>query len=236
LETRRDAAQSANGMTTIADNVTRVRERIAQATERAGRRASDITLVAVAKKQSADAVRAVLAAGVGDIGENYVLEAAAKRAELGEFDARWHLLGHLQSNKAAAAGRAFDLIQSVDSVRLARLLGRQAEEAGRVQSILLQVHLGDEATKTGLPPNQTAEIAAQISAVPGVRLDGLMGIAPLNEPARPHFQMLRRQFEELPAAQRHILSMGMTADFETAIEEGATLIRIGTAIFGPRLN
>lgn len=221
-------------MTPIADNVARVRERIARAAENTGRRANDITLVAVTKKQTADAVRAVLATGVGDIGENYVQEAVAKRAELGELDARWHLLGHLQSNKAAVAGQMFDLIQSVDSVHLARLLGRQAEAAGRIQPILLQVHLGDEATKTGLPPEQTADVAAQMTEIAGVRLDGLMGIAPLNESARPHFQMLRRLFEQMPTAQRQILSMGMTADFETAIEEGATLVRIGTAIFGPR--
>ncbi|MDQ2687296.1 MAG: YggS family pyridoxal phosphate-dependent enzyme [Armatimonadota bacterium] len=223
-------------MTAIADNVARVRERIIHAAERAGRRASDITLVAVTKKQNADAVRAVLAAGVGDIGENYVQEAVAKRAELGDFDACWHLLGHLQSNKAATAGQAFDLIQSVDSIRLARRLAQLAADAGRVQPILLQVHLGKEATKTGLPPEQTAETAAQIAEMAGVRLEGLMGIAPLNEPARPHFQTLRRLFEQMPTAQQQILSMGMTADFETAIEEGATLVRIGTAIFGQRPN
>lgn len=221
-------------MATITDNVARVRERITRAAENTGRRANDITLVAVTKKQSADAVRAVLAAGVRDIGENYIQEAVAKRAEVGDSDARWHLLGHLQSNKAAAAAQTFDLIQSVDSIRLARLLGQQAARDGRVQPILLQVHLGDEATKTGLPPEQSVDVAAQMTEIAGVRLDGLMGIAPLNESARPHFQRLRRLFEQLPTAQQQILSMGMTADFETAIEEGATLVRIGTAIFGPR--
>lgn len=221
-------------MTTIADNVAHVRERIAQAAERAGRGPGDVTLVAVTKKQPASAVRAVLLAGVNEIGENYVQEAVAKRAALSDLDARWHLLGHLQSNKAAVAGRAFDLIQSVDSARLARLLGQQAEAAGLEQPILLQVHLGDEETKTGVPPGQAADVAAQIWETPGVRLDGLMGIAPQDSLARPHFQTLRRLFEALPAAHRQILSMGMTADFEAAIEEGATLVRIGTAIFGPR--
>ena len=221
-------------MTTIADNVAHVRERIAQAAERAGRSPREITLVVVTKKQSGAAVREVLGAGVGDVGENYVQEAVAKRTELALTDARWHLLGHLQSNKAAVAGRAFSLIQSVDSVRLAGLLGQQAIADGREQPILLQVHLGDEATKNGLPPNQVLEVAAQISEISGVRMDGLMGIAPLGESPRPYFRTLTRLFDNLPEAQRMILSMGMTADFETAIEEGATLVRIGTAIFGPR--
>lgn len=221
-------------MTAVADNVARVRERIAQAAARAGRPDDAVTLVAVTKKQSADAVRTVLAAGVRDIGENYVQEAAAKRAELGNVGARWHLLGHLQSNKAGLAARGFDLIQSVDSLRLARLLGQQTPPGGDALPVLLQVHLGDEAAKSGLPPNEVADTSAQIGALAGVTLCGLMGIAPLGEPARPYFRALRRLFEELPVAQRQILSMGMTADFEAAIEEGATLVRIGTAIFGPR--
>lgn len=221
-------------MTGIADNVTHVRERIVRAAVRAGRDAKDITLVAVTKKQPAATVREALAAGIDDIGENYVQEALAKRAELAESQARWHLLGHLQSNKASDAERLFSLIQSVDSVRLARLLGKHAGEAGSKQSILLQIHLGDEASKSGVPPAEAEDAAAQISEIPGVTLCGLMGIAPLNEPARPHFQTLRRLFDTLAASQRQILSMGMTADFETAIEEGATLVRIGTAIFGPR--
>ena len=221
-------------MTTITDNVASVRERIAQAAERAGRASGEIMLIAVTKKQSAASVRQVIAAGVGAIGENYVQEAIVKRAELSELTAQWHLLGHLQSNKAAVAGRTFNLIQSVDSTRLSLLLGQQASAAGRHQQILLQVHLGDEATKTGVPTALAADMAAQISEMPGVTLCGLMGIAPLGQPARPYFRSLRCLFEALPLSQRQILSMGMTADYETAIEEGSTLVRIGTAIFGPR--
>ena len=219
-------------MTLIADNLRRVNDRIAEAASRAGREPSDITLVAVTKKQPVSAVLEVLAAGAFDLGENYVQEAADKRE--GMISARWHLLGHLQSNKAKVAVTLFDLVQSVDSVKLARALGSQAASLGQVQEILLQVHLGDEETKFGLLPDAVADSAAQISGLSGIALRGLMGIAPNGVEARPYFQQLRGLFEALPAENAKILSMGMTGDFEAAIEEGATLIRIGTAIFGPR--
>lgn len=219
-------------MTTIADNFRSVNERIAGAASRAGREFSDITLVAVTKKQSVDAILEVLSAGATDIGENYVQEAADKRESV--LSARWHLLGHLQSNKAKVAVALFDLVQSVDSLKLARALGVQAQSSGKEQKILLQVHLGDEETKFGLLPETVADSAAEIAELPGVTLQGLMGIAPNGVEARPYFQQLRAIFEALPAKNAQILSMGMTGDFESAIEEGATLIRIGTAIFGPR--
>ena len=219
-------------MTTIADNFRSVNERIAGAASRAGREFSDITLVAVTKKQSMAAIMEVLSAGATDIGENYVQEAADKRESV--LSARWHLLGHLQSNKARVAVALFDLVQSVDSLKLARALGVQAQASGKEQKILLQVHLGDEETKFGLLPETVADIAAEIAELPGVTLQGLMGIAPNGVEARPYFQQLRAIFEALPAKNAQILSMGMTGDFESAIEEGATLIRIGTAIFGPR--
>lgn len=219
-------------MTTIADNFRSVNERIAGAASRAGREFSDITLVAVTKKQSVDAILEVLSAGATDIGENYVQEAADKRESV--LSARWHLLGHLQSNKAKVAVALFDLVQSVDSLKLARALGAQAQASGKDQKILLQVHLGDEETKFGLLPETVADSAAEIAELPGVTLQGLMGIAPNGVEARPYFQQLRAIFEALPAKNAQILSMGMTGDFESAIEEGATLIRIGTAIFGPR--
>ena len=219
-------------MTMIADNFRSVNERIAGAASRAGREFSDITLVAVTKKQSVDAILEVLSAGATDIGENYVQEAADKRESV--LSARWHLLGHLQSNKAKVAVTLFDLVQSVDSLKLARALGAQAQASGKDQKILLQVHLGDEETKFGLLPETVADSAAEIAELPGVTLQGLMGIAPNGVEARPYFQQLRAIFEALPAKNAQILSMGMTGDFESAIEEGATLIRIGTAIFGPR--
>ena len=219
-------------MTTITDNFRSVNERVANAASRTGREHSDITLVAVTKKQPVAAILEILGAGATDIGENYVQEAADKRESV--LSARWHLLGHLQSNKAKVAVGLFDLVQSVDSVKLARALGMQAQSSGSVQEILLQVHLGDEETKFGLLPGAVADSAAEIAELPGVALQGLMGIAPNGLEARPYFQQLRVLFEALPANNAKILSMGMTGDFEAAIEEGSTLIRIGTAIFGPR--
>lgn len=210
---------------------------MANAARRAGRADGEITLVAVTKKQPAGSIRAALALGLTELGENYVQEAQEKREQLRPSEiasARWHLLGHLQSNKARQAVQTFDLIQSVDSVKLAAALSRHADELGKTQKILLQVHLGQETTKFGLPPEQIAEVAAQTAALPGINLQGLMGIAPNGEDTRPFFRQLRRLFEALPAPSQQILSMGMTGDFETAIEEGATLVRIGTALFGAR--
>ena len=219
-------------MSTIAESVERVRARIREATERTGRQPTEVTLVAVTKKQPAAAVLEASAAGVVDVGENYVQEAQEKRGQ--SDSSRWHLLGHLQSNKAKIAVTLFDLIQSVDSVKLARELGKQALAVGETQDILLQVHLGSEATKSGVAPDQALDAAAEMAGIPGVRLLGLMGIAPNGEEPRPYFQELRRLFERLPEPNRQTLSMGMTNDFETAIEEGTTMIRVGTAIFGPR--
>lgn len=223
-------------MSAIADNLARVQERIAAA-ERSGGRVDEITLVAVTKKQSASSLREAQAAGITDVGENYVQETVQKKelwGPLSEQSVRWHLIGHLQSNKAALAVTLFDLIQSVDSVKLAAALSKHAQIAGKTQSILLQVHLGDEPTKTGVPPEQALDVAEEIAGLPGVALHGLMGIAPFGMEARPYFQELRRLFASLPSASQRVLSMGMSSDFETAIEEGATMVRVGTAIFGTR--
>ena len=217
-------------MSEIAGNIARVRQQIADAAARAGRSPDEITLVAVTKKKPASAVIDALAAGIINVGENYVQEAEEKRKEVS--GGSWHLLGHLQSNKAKLAVSLFDLIQSVDSVKLAAALNRQTAEAP--QAILLQVHLGDEETKTGFAPDLVLDAAAEIAALPNLSLRGMMGIAPSSANPRPHFRELKRLFDGLPAPNRHILSMGMSGDFETAIEEGATLVRVGTAIFGAR--
>lgn len=217
-------------MSEIGDNIQRVRDAIGEAAERAGRRPEEITLVAVTKKKPASAVLEALSAGILDVGENYVQEAAEKREKI--LKGRWHLLGHLQSNKAKLAVSLFDLIESVDSVKLVEALSRQPAE--KRQDILVQVHLGDEATKTGFAPDQALDAAAEIAALPNVRLLGLMGIAPSGSDPRPYFQQMKRLFDRLPAENRQILSMGMSGDFEAAIEEGATSVRVGTAIFGAR--
>ncbi len=225
-------------MSELADNLARVQERIAQAAERAGRSASDITLVAVTKRQTEQAVQEALECGLVNIGENYVQEAQDKRNILmsqAVSPARWHLIGHLQSNKAKAAVSVFDMIQSVHSVSLARTIGRHAEATGKVQDVLVQVHLGNEESKFGAAPAQALDIASEVAAVPNIALRGVMGIAPGNTNPQPFFQQLRGVFEALPPAHQHTLSMGMTGDFEAAISEGATMIRIGTALFGPRI-
>ncbi len=216
----------------IADSAAQVREKIAAAAARAGRSHEDITLVAVSKRQPAGAVTEALAAGLTQLGENYVQEAADKRALV--TGGVWHLIGHLQSNKAKLAVTLFDLIQSVDSVKLAREIGRQAQAIGKMQPVLLQVHLGDEDTKTGVPPEAALDAAAALADIEGLDLRGLMGVPPLGEDPRPYFTQARTLFEQMSPANRQTLSLGMSGDYEAAIEEGATLVRVGTALFGAR--
>jgi pyridoxal phosphate enzyme (YggS family) len=212
----------------------RIRERIAVATQHTGRSVDEITLVAVSKRQPMDALLEAYAAGLSDFGENYVQEAQEKHDSQAVPDCRWHMLGHLQSNKARVAVETFDMIQSVDSVRLASLIGKAAQAQEQVQKILLQVHLGAEETKFGFDAQSVLDAAEEVRQMPGVIVLGLMGIASQTDDARPQFRGLRRVFEALPEQTRVVLSMGMTNDFEVAIEEGATMIRIGTALFGPR--
>jgi hypothetical protein len=222
----------------IAANVARIRERIARAAQRAGRRPEDILLVAAAKTMGVPRVRAAIAAGVTDIGENYVQEAAAKRTELGAR-ARWHLIGHLQRNKAASAAKIFDIIQTVDSPRLAEAIGRHAQSAGETIDILLQVNTSDERAKSGVAPGELERLFEEVTALTGVRVQGLMTIGAMHadpEMGRPEFRLLAGLAGELErlGAEMRWLSMGMSDDFEVAIEEGANLVRVGTGIFGPR--
>jgi pyridoxal phosphate enzyme (YggS family) len=179
-------------------------------------------------------VEAAIAAGMIEFGENYVQEAQAKQSEIAAGRCRWHLIGHLQTNKARHAVAAFDLIQTVDSAHLAKAIGKAAAAIGKRQDVLLQVKLGDEQTKTGLAPQDWDAALSQIRSDSALNLVGLMGVAPLDVDPRPSFRSLRAMFESLPDGERKILSMGMTSDFEVAVEEGATMVRIGTAIFGAR--
>jgi PLP dependent protein len=227
----------------IAERVAAVRERIARAAERAHRSSSDVRLVAISKTQPVEAVREAFAAGVRDFGENRVQEAEPKiaaSADLVAAGARWHLVGHLQSNKARRAGALFELVQSIDSLELAERLARVGEEAGRPLRGLVEVDLAGEASKFGLPEAELAPALQALRGCSGLRLEGLMVLPPLvDDPdaVRPYFRRLRelrdRALDDgLLAAGE--LSMGMSHDFETAIEEGATLVRVGTAIFGER--
>lgn len=227
----------ADGSTvSIAENVARVRERMDAAAVRCGRRPEDVRLVAVSKTVDADRIRAAYAAGVREFGENYYQEAREKLALFGS-EVHWHFIGHLQTNKARNVVGRFALIHSVDRMELASEIGRRAAAAGVVQPALVEVRLDPAPTKGGVDPGAALELAHAVGELPGIGLRGLMGMPPYAEDpeaARDAFRRLRALFERLPARYREVLSMGMSADFEVAIEEGATLVRIGTAIFGRR--
>jgi pyridoxal phosphate enzyme (YggS family) len=227
----------------IADAVAAVRDRIARAAARSGREAGAITLVAVSKTHPAEAVAEAFAAGVRDFGENKVQEAEGKVEALAGLRAqglRWHLIGHLQSNKARRAAAVFDHLQSVDEAALARRLDRIAVELDRRLDVLVQVELGGEATKSGLRPEALLPALEAMRPLERVRAVGLMTVPPYSddpEEMRPFFARLRALAEEAHGRgllQGRALSMGMSGDYEVAIEEGATLVRVGTALFGER--
>ncbi len=225
-------------MDEIRERLEAVRRRIRVAAERSGRPASAVTLVAVSKTMPVEAIRMAIAAGATVLGENRVQEACDKIAALAGA-AEWHLIGHLQTNKAKLAVGLFDRIHSLDSVRLAGELDRHAGEAGRRVRCLLQVNVGGEAQKNGASEDEVRPLLVAAARLPHIRVEGLMAIPPfLSDPEaiRPFFRRLRVLRDELAREGFALpdLSMGMTHDFEVAIEEGATLVRIGTAIFGPR--
>ncbi|HXZ10891.1 MAG TPA: YggS family pyridoxal phosphate-dependent enzyme [Candidatus Sulfotelmatobacter sp.] len=224
----------------LAANLQQVQERIAGAAERAGRAGADVTLVAVSKTFPAEAIRAAYSAGVRHFGENRVQEWEAKAPLLSDLDATWHLIGHLQSNKARRAVHLFHRVDSVDSLALAQKLDAAAAEEGKRLRVLIEVHLGEEATKSGIAETELIGLAKGIVALPQLELHGLMAIPPFTddpEGARPYFRKLRELRDNLSRALEKplpTLSMGMSHDFEVAIEEGATEIRVGTAVFGAR--
>jgi PLP dependent protein len=209
-----------------------VEARIAAACVRAGRLRTSVRLVAVSKTFPAPDLDLAIAAGMTDLGENKVQETRDKKP-LVSGTARWHLIGHLQSNKAKDAVRLFDVIQTVDSSGLAEKIDRAAEQAGKRQEVLLQVNIGGEEQKSGVEPQEAAALARQVASMGSLHLTGLMVIPPAGEPdqMRSHFRRLRALRDDLGLTE---LSMGMTDDFEVAIEEGATIIRVGRAIFGSR--
>jgi pyridoxal phosphate enzyme (YggS family) len=218
----------------VAGRVAAVRERIAAAAARAGRDPDEVTLVAVAKLQPPEAARAAVAAGVPDLGENYVQELAAKAAEV--EGARWHFIGRLQRNKARQLVELGVLVHSLDSLAGARALGLRAVEAGTEAGALVQVELERRAAAHGVPADDLEEFVAACRQVEGLRVRGLMLMPPPVEDAertRPLFRRLAELARRLGGGLDE-LSMGMTADYEVAVEEGATLVRVGTAIFGPR--
>jgi pyridoxal phosphate enzyme (YggS family) len=220
-------------MPDIRENVERVRERIARAAQRAGRRPDDVLLIGVSKTVDVARIRTALSAGLRALGENRVQEAKTKVTEVGR-PAAWHLVGHLQTNKVRDALEIFDVIHSLDRLELARELERRATSRGLAVEALLQVNVAGEATKGGFAPDAVGEALEAIAKLPHVHVTGLMAIPPEGErpeDSRPWFRRLRE------LAERHgvpRLSMGMSGDFEVAVEEGATMVRVGTAIFGAR--
>jgi pyridoxal phosphate enzyme (YggS family) len=226
----------------IQANLSAVRERIAGAARAAGRRPDEVRLLAVSKTFSADHVRRAYAAGQRDFGENKVQEALQKRDETADLEIRWHLIGHLQSNKARKAGPAFAAIHSIDSVELVRRVDDAAAEAGAAPDLFIQVDLAGESTKFGAPEAEVPGIARAAAECRAARLKGLMLLPPWSddpEQARPYFRRLRELRDRLvaegiDASRMGELSMGMSHDFDVAIQEGATLVRVGTAIFGKR--
>ena len=227
----------------IAHNIRNIRERIARTAESCGRKPEEIILLAISKTFPPEAIADAITAGISRFGESRVQEAADKIHRFtGAAKPEWHLIGHLQSNKARRAVELFDVIQSVDGAKLAERTSSAALEMNKTISILLQVDLGGEESKFGVPPDETRKVVEVISGLNGVRLDGLMTIPPYFEnqdDSRPYFRKLRELGENLETEQpgclgkRH-LSMGMSHDFEAAILEGATIVRVGTAIFGIR--
>jgi len=226
----------------LKDRLQRVHARIKKAADACNRPLESICLIAVSKTMPAEVVKEAIEAGVTDLGENYIQEARDKVNTLETSSVNWHYIGHLQSNKAKYAVRLFDLIHSVDSLKLAQELNKYAQKNDKTQSILVQVNVAKEESKSGVYVENTIELLKNISQLTHISVKGLMTMPPyFNAPekVRPFFAALRElrdqiRAEDLPNIAMDELSMGMTGDFEAAIEEGATMVRIGTAIFGER--
>jgi pyridoxal phosphate enzyme (YggS family) len=232
-----------NEPSTLVDRIERVRARMREAARRANRAVDEITLVAVSKTHPVESIQAAISCGLAEFGENRVQEAEQKIPIVGREAARWHLIGHLQSNKARRAVELFDVIHSIDSVALAMRLDRICAEIQReTLPVLIQVDLGHESTKNGVDEASVRDVLAAVRECSRLKLSGLMTLPPFFdevERVRPYFRRLRELRDKLQAEssfanQRGELSMGMTNDFEIAIEEGATMVRVGTAIFGER--
>ncbi len=231
-------------MSTVTERVAEVKEKVEQACQRAGREMEDITIMAATKGRSVAEIVEAVNAGLSDVGENYVQELLDKKGELDEAgysDIRWHAIGHLQRNKVRYVVPICDQIHSVDSLRLAQEIDRRAARIGKVQAVLLEINIAGEESKFGIAPEQAPQLAEQIMELEHLQLRGLMTMPPYTdnpEDSRPLFKALRDLAEQLvgrglPSEAMSELSMGMSGDYEVAIEEGATIIRLGTVLFGP---
>ena len=235
-------ASETDKVLSIADNVKRVRSRMRQAAERVGRDPRSVRLVAASKTVDAARIRAAITAGVEIVGENYLQETRQKLGQIGRSGVEWHLIGPLQRNKVRYVFDLFDMMHSLDRIELAEEINRRAERLGRTLSVLLEVNVGGEASKSGWTPAGLLDDIRRLACLPNIEVRGLMTIPPPTpnpDEARPFFRALRELRDRLAlegyeGMSLPELSMGMTADYDVAIEEGATLVRVGTAIFGPR--
>jgi len=230
------------GVTIFKERLHTVTEIIRKTAQKCSRDPDSIRLVAVSKTKPADMIKKAIDAGVTILGENYIQETRKKFDVLSAHDASWHFIGHLQTNKAKYAVKMFDLIHTVDSLKLAKELDKEAKKIGKKQNILIQVNVGMESSKSGIPENETLRLIKEISLLDNISIKGLMTMPPFfdqPEKVRPFFTALRKlrdtiKSASIPNISVDELSMGMSGDYEVAIEEGATLVRVGTAIFGER--
>jgi len=226
----------------VAENIETIKKRIREVCSRCERRPEDVLLVGVSKTFGVESIQKAVVSGLFDIGENYAQELLGKHDKLGDERIRWHFIGHLQSNKVKDVIGYVHLIHSVDNARVAEEIQKRAEKAGRIVNVLIEVHSTDEATKYGVPPADALDLLKRISKFDRVRVQGLMTMGPFSDDpndSRPSFRQLaelrnRISLEGIENVTMQHLSMGMSHDFEVAIEEGATIVRIGTAIFGTR--
>ncbi|MGZ8496784.1 MAG: YggS family pyridoxal phosphate-dependent enzyme [Candidatus Binatia bacterium] len=229
-------------MIDVGANYRMIVERIAVAAAKVGRDAREVRLLAASKSQPVDSIRAALAAGVALVGENYVQEAEEKKNLLAEAKVEWHMIGHLQRNKAKLAVELFDVVESLDNLVLARELDKEAAKRSKIVRALIEVNLAGEESKAGVAKAEVAGLLEKIAGLAHVSVQGLMTVPPFREnleEVRPYFRELRELRDSLnslnlPNVRLNELSMGMTHDFTVAIEEGASIVRVGTALFGPR--
>lgn len=229
-------------MNDIKNRLLTIQDEIQNAAKASNRPPEEVLLVSVSKRKSAATVKEAVDAGVTILGENYIQEAIDKIETLGEIPAVWHFIGHLQSNKARFAVKHFDLIHTVDSLKLAKEIDKQAKKINKTQKILIQINISEEESKSGAGADDALALVKEISTLGNVSIRGLMGMPPFfgaPEKARPFFKALARiksaiEREKIPNVDMNHLSMGMSGDFRVAIEEGSTMVRIGTAIFGER--